>query len=129
MAHPYVHAENSVKKFGGCIEDYLKIHEWFDDTKGYLPDMRHRALKHHAQGIFECERVFGQYIINSEGKKVYTRYIGEQHVIEDLGFVPTVEDWFENMTLQQWMMNRSRRTKKIIQNRKDSIPKSLSIFK
>lgn len=125
MAHPNVHAESSVKKFGGKIEDYLKIHEWFDDTKGFLPDMRHRALKHHSQGIFECERLFGNYIINSDGKKVYTRYIGEAHVIEDMGFIPTVEDWFENIELQQWMMNRSRKTKNIIQNRSDKLPKSL----
>lgn len=125
MAHPNVHAESSVKKFGGKIEDYLKIHEWFDDTKGFLPDMRHRALKHHSQGIFECERLFGNYIINSDGKKIYTRYIGEAHVIEDMGFIPTVEDWFENMELQQWMMNRSKKTKNIIQNREDKLPKSL----
>src|SRR5690606_33201095 len=103
----------------------IEIHSWFDDSKGFLPDMRHRALKHHSQGIFECERLFGQYIVNSDGKKIYTRYIGEQHVIEDMGFIPTVEDWFENMELQQWMMNRSKKTKTIIQNRNDRLPKSL----
>ena len=43
---PWIHAENSVKKFGGIPEDYLKIHDWFDQTKAHFPDMRHRAILH-----------------------------------------------------------------------------------
>ena len=38
----------------------------------------------HAEGIFECERIFGITIENSDGKQVPVRYIGEQHVMEDL---------------------------------------------
>ena len=33
MAHPLKHAENSVRKFGGKPEDYLPIHNWFDESK------------------------------------------------------------------------------------------------
>ena len=106
MSHPVVHAKNSARKFGGSPEDYLAIHEWFDQSKELMSDMRHRALRHHSAGIYECERIFGQSIINSEGKEVFVRYIGEQHVIEDLGFIPTLYDWFESMELQDWMMNR-----------------------
>jgi hypothetical protein len=111
ISHPNIHAKSSVKKFGGKIEDYLLIHNWFDDSKSHMADMRHRALKHHSVGIFECEKVFGNSIINSDGKEIYTRYIGEQHVLEDLGFIPTLEDWFENMQMQKWMMNREKRIK------------------
>ncbi|MEC0209693.1 hypothetical protein P4H70_12200 [Paenibacillus ehimensis] len=124
MAHPEVHSLNSVKKFGGSVEDYLPIHQWFDDSKAYIADMRHRAFKHHAAGIFECERVFGKSLVNSEGKTVYIRYIGEQHILEDLGFIPTLEDWFENMELQKWMMNVDTRIKKILKGEK--LPKSLN---
>lgn len=109
MGHPMVHAESSAKKFGGVAEDYLPIHDWFDQSKELMPDMRHRALRHHAAGIFEAERVFGHEITNSDGKKVQVRYIGEQHVVEDLGFIPTLHDWFENMTMQKWMMASDRR--------------------
>lgn len=123
IAHPEIHSQNSVKKFGGSVEDYLPIHQWFDDSKAYMADMRHRALKHHAAGIFECERVFGKSFVNSEGKTVYTRYVGEQHVLEDLGFIPTLEDWFENMELQKWMMNSDSRIRKITKGNK--LPKSL----
>lgn len=121
MSHPEIHSRNSVRKFGGKPEDYLKIHEWFDDSKAYLADMRHRALKHHSAGIFECEKVFGSSFINSDNKVVYTRYVGEQHVIEDLGFIPTLEDWFENMVLVEWMMARDKR---VIKKGKE-LPKSI----
>ena len=85
MAHPLHHAESSAKKFGGKPEDYQAIHDWFDATKEVYADFRHRALRHHSQGIFECERVFGLFIVNSAGRKVPVRFIGEQHVKEDCG--------------------------------------------
>lgn len=33
MAHPIQHAKSSVRKWGGSVEDYLAIYEWFDETK------------------------------------------------------------------------------------------------
>ena len=86
-----------------------------------MADMRHRALRHHTAGIYEAERVFGTSFINSDGREVYTRYIGEQHVIEDLGFIPTLEDWFEHMEIQKWMLNRDRRVRQM----NNKLPKSL----
>jgi hypothetical protein len=125
VSHPSVHAKNSVKKFGGKPENYIEIHHWFDESKQYLADMRHRALRHHAQGIFECEQIFGKSFVNSDGKEVYTRYVGEQHVIEDLGFIPTIQDWFECMDMQKWMMARDRRIKNKMEFG-DRLPLSLS---
>ena len=52
MAHPYHHALSSAKKWGGAPEDYLPIHSWFDESKAITADFRHRALRHHAEGIF-----------------------------------------------------------------------------
>ena len=89
---------------GGKPEDYTAIHDWFDATKEQFADARHRALRHHSQGIFEAERVFGHTITNSDGKQVPVRYIGEQHVKEDCGGrIPTVADWFRNITMEPWM--------------------------
>ena len=68
MAHPLKHAESSVRKFGGRPEDYLPIHNWFDESKAFIPDFRHRALRHHAEGIFLAEKLFGVSIVNSDGK-------------------------------------------------------------
>ncbi len=54
MAHPYHHAVRSTRLFGGEPGDYLAIHNWFDESKAHLADVRHRALRHHSEGIFLC---------------------------------------------------------------------------
>lgn len=102
--HPSDHAKTSARVFGGKPEDYEELHNWFDATKEQFADCRHRALRHHSQGIFEAERVFGVSFVNSDGKTVYTRYVGEQHVKEDCdGRIPTVADWFRNIRIEPWM--------------------------
>jgi len=103
MAHPFEHAQSSAKRFGGTPEDYLAIHRWFDESKAFFPDFRHRALRHHAEGIFLCERIFGVAIINCEGQQVPVRYVGEQHVREDLGRIPTAQDWLSQIKPARWM--------------------------
>jgi hypothetical protein len=102
--HPSHHALTSAKIFGGQPSDYQAIHDWFDATKETFADARHRALRHHSQGIFEAERVFGHEITNSAGRCVPVRYIGEQHVKEDCGGrIPTVADWLREITIKPWM--------------------------
>jgi hypothetical protein len=112
VATPYHHALSSVKTFGGCTNDYIEIHDWFDASKAFMGDFRHRALRHHAQGIFEAERIFGKgdlhLIYNSDDKPVPVRLICEQHVIEDCGHIPSMQDWFSRIEPQPWM-NSPRR--------------------
>lgn len=103
MATSYHHAQSSVAKWGGVVEDYLAIHTWFDESKAHMADFRHRALRHHTEGIFMSERIFGPAITNADGKVIPTRWIGEQHVKEDCGFIPSIEDWFKHITPQRWM--------------------------
>ena len=120
MSHPLHHAISSKKKHGGHVDDYLAVHNWFDETKKYYPDMRHRALRHHSEGIFWCEEKFGTYIINSDGKMVPVRALGEQHVMEDIGFIPTIKDYLDNMTQVNWMYKpgEGRKVLKAIQEEK-----------
>jgi hypothetical protein len=103
MSHPLHHAISSQKKWGGNVDDYLPIHNWFDETKAHYPDMRHRALRHHSEGIFWCEKEFGTYITNADERMVPVRALGEQHIIEDLGWIPTIKDYLDNMTTVGWM--------------------------
>lgn len=108
MAHAWHHAISSVKRFGGVPDDYLAVHGWFDQTKGHWADARHRAILHSSFGIFLCEQFFGPTIRRaSDGKHVPTRLIGEQHVIEDLGRIPTVQDWLGDLPLQGWMLRNA----------------------
>lgn len=104
MAHCYYHALSSVRKWGGTSDDYLALHQWFDESKSIFADPRHRALRHHAEGIFMLETLFGATITNSDGKVVPVRLIGEQHVMEDLGFIPSFADWGRLIQPQTWMM-------------------------
>ena len=104
MTHPTFHADSSVRLWGGKPEDYLAIHDWLDATKECFADFRHRALRHHAQGIFEAERLFGHTITNSDGRNVPVRYIAEQHIKEDCGGrIPSVADWLSQLKPAPWM--------------------------
>lgn len=157
MANPWHHSVSSVRKWGGVPEDYIEVHTWFDASKEHVADFRHRALRHHTQGIFECERTFGNTItlstcqrcgkteengahylailslenefMNDGGeneelakriselmehshafapKRIPVRWIGEQHVQEDLGRIPTLADWLMAIAPEPWM-NAARR--------------------
>lgn len=98
-----VHARISAKKFGGIAEDYIAIHDFMDCTKMALPDVRHRMMLHNSVGCFIAERVFGHTITNSENKTVHVRDVAEAHIIEDLGFIPTLERCFSGMAIEAWM--------------------------
>ena len=104
MAHPYHHAISSAKKWGGTAEDYLDLHQWFDvDSKMITADFRHRALRHHSEGVIMLEQFFGVTITISTGRVVPVRLIGEQHVREDLGFIPSFVDWVRCIRPEPWM--------------------------
>lgn len=108
MAHPYFHSISSVKVYGGVVTDYLPIHNWFDASKQIACDFRHRALRHHREGISLAERIFGRTLTNSDHREVPTREIGEQHVHEDLGEIPTASKWYQDVEF-----NPSSRPRKI----------------
>lgn len=100
MAHVHYHIESSVRRFGGKPEDYLELHSWFDATKEMFGDFRHRALRHHSQGIFEAERQFGLLLPNG----VPTRLVAEMHVRQDCNNrIPSVGDWLGRIMPEKWM--------------------------
>lgn len=108
MAHPYDHSRSSAKKFGGEPEEYLVYHEWFDATKAWIGHSKHRMFRHHSEGIFELEKIFGVSFVNSVGKTVYIRYVGEQHVKEDCnGYIPSAKEWVDHINDEhppKWMI-------------------------
>ncbi len=78
--------------------------------------MRHRALLHNAWGIWLCESIFGElivmpdgtpkrtsYITNSQGQKIQVRDIGEQHVLDDMGRIPSVEEAMRELPMLNWL--------------------------
>ena len=120
MTHPLYHAESSARRFGGQKSDYIAIHSWFDATKESFCDFRHRALRHHAEGLFECERLYGISITNSDGSEVPVRLVGELHLLEDMGVVPTLADWLSLIRPEPWMA-RATITSGHVNRRKENV--------
>ena len=110
---PHLHSKSSARKFGGKPEDYLDIHQFMDSSQAHIADVRHRALFHNSFGCFLVEQLFGVVRVNSDGKEYSTRDVAEQHIIEDLGRIPTVQDYFQHMELQKWMGGPVASTRKI----------------
>lgn len=103
---PWHHAMSSAKKFGGVPQDYVEIHNWFDETKAFTGDWIHRALRHHAAGVEEAVKKFGHCIWLKDGRSTPTKAVAEQHVTEDCGFIPTVVDWLTPLAKnpEKWML-------------------------
>lgn len=106
---PYLHGRIHAKKYGGVPADYAEIDDFIDSTKQSVPDVRHRAILHSSFGCFMVEKLFGRVRQNSEGREYSPRDIAEDHIIQDLGFIPTMEQYLNNMTIQPWMSGTEKR--------------------
>lgn len=86
------------KIFGIHFDGIQRIKEKYNLPDSFEDDM--------IQFINES-REHGTCIKNSEGKKVSVRDVAEQHILEDYGmrFIPTAQDYIENMEFQDWMNN------------------------
>lgn len=108
MAHSYHHAVSSTRKWGGIPADYQAVHDWLDGSKLVLADFRHRALRHHAEGCFAAEALFGTTLTTSAGRAVPVRLIAERHIMEDLGRIPSFADWVRCIRPEPWMGRTGR---------------------
>jgi hypothetical protein len=115
MSKPIVHARSSARRYGGKPEDYFCVHDLMDSSKAALPDNRHRALTHQSWFIKEIlEKIhmpehkwFGPILINSAGREISVRDLGEQHILEDFGmkFIPTAQDYLQDVPIRHWHNN------------------------
>jgi cysteinyl-tRNA synthetase len=108
MANAHVHSVSSARKFGGIPEDYINIHMKMDCSKAYVADNRHRSLTHTNFWIHEVMiPIFGYTMKNSAGREFSVKDICEQHILEDFAmkFIPTAQDYLENMEFKDWMQN------------------------
>lgn len=108
MANAHIHSKSSARRFGGQLEDYLEIHVKMDCSKAYISSNLHRTLTHNSFWIHEVMiPIYGYTITNSDGKQISVKDICEQHILEDFGmrFIPTAQDYLENMEFKDWMQN------------------------
>lgn len=143
---PSVHANLSVRKYGGSPSDYQGVHEFLDMSKMTHADIRHRAILHNSLGPFLAERGNGvnlskaeelkkKYnwsdeefrdiidlagnristsILNSDGQKVSVRDIAEDHIIQDMGEIPSVSKYLDEMPFCDWMGHGKKPIRKLI---------------
>lgn len=109
MASCWTHSVAAARRWGGEPEDYLALHMWFDEPKNHVGDFRHRALRHHTLGIKEALSIFGESLTLSTGRIIPARWVAEQHMIEDFGRIPSVQDWLDNLDTKPWMASAARR--------------------
>jgi hypothetical protein len=108
MANPEIHSKSSVKRWGGKIEDYIKIHELLDSPKATMNNNTSRVLTHNTWFAYTIiPKIFGYNIINSDGKSVDTIDIAMLHIAEDFRgkFVPTPQDYLKHLEIQPWFNN------------------------
>lgn len=90
------HAELSVKRWGGIVDDYYPIHSFMDTTKELCSDNRHRIL-HTMWGIKRVViPIFGHSIKNSAGKIINIKDLCElDHILPDYRnkFIPSLMDF------------------------------------
>jgi hypothetical protein len=98
----WFHAKSAARKWGGEPEDYIDIHEFIDSSKHIIGDVRHRSVYHHTEGIWLCQKIFGR-VLTIGRKEVPVRLIAEQHILEDLGWLPSPADYIKDMGIQPWM--------------------------
>lgn len=105
---PEIHAELSARRYGGVPEDYIDIHQLMDSSKIAFPGNAHRALTHNIWFVTTIlPKVFGAMRTNSDGKRYSVKDVGEFHILEDykFRFVPSAQDFLENLQVQPWMNN------------------------
>jgi len=94
--NPVIHSQLSVRRRKGKLEDYLPIHEFMDSTKELCSDNRHRIL-HTIWGIKRIViPIFGNTIVNSNGREINVKDLCEQdHILPDYSnkFIPTINDF------------------------------------
>lgn len=108
MSHYHYHSISSANAFGGNPEDYHKLHQWLDRGRVGTDKILHRMLAHHTQGIADAVALFGDTITNSKGRNVPTSLLASQHVMEDLGFVPTLDHYIELLRCPRWASKPAR---------------------
>lgn len=112
------HAKSSARHYGGQPGDYLDVHEFIDSSKEHVADVRHRALLHSSFGVGMVAKMFGSsmHVTKRHGKgllEVSLRDIAERHILEDIGRIPSVQDWLDAMDVRPWMGGRKGRVREV----------------
>jgi len=93
------HASQSVKQYGGKLEDYLELHQLMLEPSKTPAG---RAIFHSSFGTYIVENILGITLQNSAGRLLATRDVAEQHILRIYRKIPTLSDWL-NPINRMWM--------------------------
>lgn len=103
------HAQLSVDRYGGKVEDYIKLHKLMDSSKLYFASWQHRLFSHNLWFVNVLVELVGDSITNSDGKQILVRDILIDHLKEDLdNFTPDLKDWLRQIRFavtSNWVNN------------------------
>ena len=96
MAHPYHHALSSVKKWGGMVDDFIAVaclvRPEEGDHRRFSAPGAPSSCRGHLHGRDDLRP--DPHALD-RAHHTPTRWVGEQHVKEDLGCIPSFADWGE----------------------------------
>ena len=85
------------------MDKYIKKFNWNSEEREAIIELLNDARTNGCTSI-----------INSDGNYVQVRDIAEQHILEDMGRIPTVGDYLEHLPMFEWLGGPRRKLKKIL---------------
>lgn len=93
---PLQHAQISAHRYGGRWQDWLRFHDWVDQSKALFASMQHRMLLHSDFGAWLAPLVFGEVFTAGEAS-ARTADLFDDHQLEDLGRTYTLSEWLKEL--------------------------------
>ena len=90
---PLQHAKASARRFGGSWRDYIEVRNFIDSSKATFATSGHRAILHNELGPALGTWIYGDALRNSDAALVPVAAIITAHLEEDVGRMPTLDDW------------------------------------
>jgi hypothetical protein len=73
------------------LDELSKRFGWGSEEREAVLDLLREAKSERATSM-----------LNSDGVRVQVRDVAEQHILEDLGRIPSLSHWLDNMQMQTW---------------------------
>ncbi len=82
--------------------------QFMDWPRDYLADRRYRRVLHNSWGVSMAVEAFGLLLTcASDQAELPVQLLAEQHILQEMPAVPTLEASLEGITLQRWMCARA----------------------
>lgn len=96
-------AQRSQQKYGGIVEDYLRIHQLLDSPSLWLKGEKQLVLTHNTFGVWLCDQAFGvTFKRRSDRELLLTAAIAKDHIEAELGSVIDVCNFLHLMPIRTW---------------------------